>query len=268
MASANPLNVTLLVIKILIIMNVLIKLGCAAQQESMQMPKNLRNAEASECVLLIRSDYYGLGVDHDDAFDCIFDSVDADGVEGMIMPIYLSKEQEDILQGKLKSGEIISNLSTLVFKDGFQISDEGLHIPFKEKYFEIRTRNVADRRSLARVTGDKPILVVKVTDVNGLSVNDSAQKVSDNVFGTNNDPVNLLSQMSACSFGKLKITPGESSSTTASGVVEVTIPISSTSTNLDGIRNEMIKATQASLGTTLPGPYHHIMFITDGSSSK
>ena len=99
-------------------------------------------------------------------------------------------------------------------------------------------------------------------------MNDSAQEVSDNVFGTGNDPVNLLSQMTACSFGKLKITPGEPSSATARGVVEVTIPISFTSTNSDGIRNEMIKASQNTLGTTLPGPYHHIMFITDGSPSK
>ncbi len=64
--------------------------------------------------------------------------------------------------------------------------------------------------------------------------------MGDNVFGTVNDPVNLKSQMSACSMGTLNIIPGTTLSSTnvqkgvlisgttdqyVPGVVEVTIPV-------------------------------------------
>ena len=55
------------------------------------------------------------------------------------------------------------------------------------------------------IEGDKPILVVRVTDANGLAHPDNAATIGDKIFGTLGDLVNLKSQMSACSFGKLNI---------------------------------------------------------------
>ena len=78
------------------------------------------------------------------------------------------------------------------------------------------------------------VLVVRVTDVNGLVYPHDAETMSDKVFGTKGDPVNLKSQMAACSFGKLNIMAGNPDSPLPSdieieeapGVIEVDIGVS------------------------------------------
>ena len=77
------------------------------------------------------------------------------------------------------------------------------------------------------------VLVVRVTDSGGLVHPDSPATMSDNVFGTGTDQVNLKSQMEACSFGKLNMTAGNRNYTLPSaiepapGVIEVDIDVSS-----------------------------------------
>merc|ERR1719253_1280637 len=64
--------------------------------------------------------------------------------------------------------------------------------------------NFFDRRSLqtgyGNHVGEKPILVVRVTDSGGLVRPESAAQISDDIFGTTGDPVNLKSQLGACSM--------------------------------------------------------------------
>jgi hypothetical protein len=81
--------------------------------------------------------------------------------------------------------------------------------------------NNGNGRRLARVVGDKSVLVVRVI-AQDFSTSSSVSDLSDNVFGTNGDPVNLKSQYEDCSYNKLRFNPTQDPRTT-NGVYEVTI---------------------------------------------
>lgn len=116
--------------------------------------------------------------------------------------------------------------------------------------------------------GSKPFLVVRVTDSNGLVHPDSPDTISDKIFGTYGDQINIKSQFEACSHGKLQVTNEYtvdiSDELVAPGVIEIDIPISLIGNNRRAIRTEMIKATQAKLGLTLPGPFQNVMYVLEG----
>eukprot|EP00804_Cyclotella_cryptica_P000316 CCRYP_010238-RA/>CCRYP_010238-RA protein AED:0.34 eAED:0.34 QI:894/1/1/1/0.6/0.83/6/180/677 len=130
--------------------------------------------------------------------------------------------------------------------------------------------NNNDTRRLATYQGEKPVLVVKVTDVNGLSHLDSPSVMSDKVFGTSGDTATMKSQFAACSFNKLNIVPGGQDSNkisremSAPGVVEVNIPIDITKSTQGDIRKEVKKSVEAKLGISLPGVFHHVMIVLEG----
>lgn len=111
------------------------------------------------------------------------------------------------------------------------------------------------------------MLVVRVTDVNGLVRSESAAVISDDFFGTYGDPVNMKSQFYDCSWGQLNIQPGAISSQheAAPGVIEVQINVAlgDTSKNRYDIRNAVTTAVQAKLGFTLPGPYDHVLYVLE-----
>jgi len=73
-----------------------------------------------------------------------------------------------------------------------------------------------------KLEGTASILVVRVTDGNGVEPTLAADEISDYVFGTDGDRVNLRSQYLACSGGKLDFVPA-SGKNIMDGVVEVSI---------------------------------------------
>ena len=127
------------------------------------------------------------------------------------------------------------------------------------------------------VTGNKPILAVKVFDVNGVARAESVATISDDIFGSgsaaNNryssstDPVNLASQLYECSMETLEVVPGDSPHNEAPGVINVTIPLDITSGTDAGsrydVRNAVTAAVQAKLGFSLPGPYEQVMYVLE-----
>jgi hypothetical protein len=225
----------------------------------------LKQVKADECTLLVRSSapIVDMGA-VEDTFECELDPSDADGISGISYPIDASTTQKDELKKLLKSGELKSHQSTLKINGLAQIANGKLSIPPGLQVALGMKRNKA--RRLAIVEGDKPVLVVRVTDSEGRVYPDSATVVSDKVFGTDGDLVNLKSQMSACSFGKLNIVPGAvpRRKRAASGVIEVNIPISLNNTQWD-VRNAITAAVQDKLGIQeMPGPYQHIMYLVEG----
>ncbi|KAL3801325.1 hypothetical protein ACHAW5_002240 [Stephanodiscus triporus] len=117
--------------------------------------------------------------------------------------------------------------------------------------------------------GIKPTLVVKVFDVNNKARSESPMEISDDIFGTNGDPVNLRSQMSACSMGRVDFVPGDNnygidqSLYDAPGVITVKIEISLENNTRTGIENAITAKVQDKLQMTLPGPYKHVMYIVE-----
>ena len=200
--------------------------------------------------------------------ECELDPIDADGISGITAPLLFEEEgEEKAAMAKYESGEITSNESTLLFSKGIKLSSDGVHIPFNTEIVIGNKIKKAKRRNLATVTGTKPILVVKVTDNRGLALSESTNTISDDVFGTSGDRLNLKSHMSACSFGKLNIVPGDAGRHTATaspGVIEVTIPISLKQTNSrKPVRDAITAAVSQKLGFSLPGPYQQVMYLVE-----
>jgi len=118
--------------------------------------------------------------------------------------------------------------------------------------------------------GVRHTLVVEVYDVNGKARSESPERISDDIFGTNGDAVNLRTQMSACSMGRVDIRPGDSGDGSidqnlydAPGVVTVQIDISIESNGRTDIENAITTKVQDKLKITLPGPYKHVMYIVE-----
>lgn len=93
-----------------------------------------------------------------------------------------------------------------------------------------------NHRKLATTTGTKTVLAVRVIASDG-EYGFSESALSDEVFGTYGDPVNLVSQYKACSFDQLNFGPAEHPQINE-GVVTITVATSTTEG--DGVmRNAM-----------------------------
>jgi hypothetical protein len=89
---------------------------------------------------------------------------------------------------------------------------------------------------LSSYVGTKPVLVVRVTDVNGLSPTGDADTMSDKFFGTYGDPETMVTQFDSCSYGAFKIVTKQYPQMSAPGVLDVSIPVSLTNSGKDVIR--------------------------------
>lgn len=205
------------------------------------------------------------------------DPADTAGKSGQTLPIFAQAHQMATFKSMMDAGDLVAGESTLQIGRGNVAV--GRHALFLEAGFDVEA-NVVKRgnsqgrgnRRLAVVQGQKPILAVKVFDVNGLAHADTPAQMSDNIFGTGvapysstTDPVNLASQLYACSMQTLQVIPGISNFNEAPGVISVTIPIDirTAATSAD-VRNAVTTAVQSKLGFTLPGPYQQVMYILQG----
>jgi hypothetical protein len=98
--------------------------------------------------------------------------------------------------------------------------------------------------------------------------------MSNNVFGTSGDAVNLKSQFYACSMGRLTIIPGDNNSGLidqtlyeAAGVISVKIDIP-LANSMQTLYDAMSLAVQNKLGiSSMPGPYQHVMYVVENCYS-
>jgi len=196
---------------------------------------------------------------------------------GLTVPLRGPDEQitqlQDLLNdgnGTFVSGEMTVAVATdLINEEG----DDSVYLPPGEIIVAPRQsrslRGQGSHRGLAQQVykGKKPILAVKVTDSGGLVHPDSANMISDKIFGTSGDKVNIKSQLEACSHDKLQVTNeydiNISDKLAAPGVIEIDIPIS-LGNDRRAIRTELIRATQNKLGLALPGPFQNVMFVLEG----
>ena len=241
------------------------------RSSKVESPRNLKVAKASECTIMVASDIRILEGAweylEEDSFECEMDPEDMDMESGQFLPLRTSPAQLAYLNKMLKDGDLIPGESQLVHGNNVVFNSDGLYVP---PGLDIEThvrRNVNKRRKLANTIGIKPILVVKVTDSGGLARDETPALIGDDIFGTITDPVNLASQMKACSFGQLDIVPGAISPSTgaeaAPGVIEVTVPISLTDNDRYAIHNAVTSAVNAKLGISLPGPYEQVMYVIE-----
>jgi len=102
------------------------------------------------------------------------------------------------------------------------------------------------------MTGTKRVLVIRAVAADRATTA-SESTLSDDIFGTFGDPVNLRSQYSQCSDGKLQFQPLTTNSKVGSdGVYTVNLPTTFvTGADDDVIRDEMVSKAAADLGASL-----------------
>jgi hypothetical protein len=128
--------------------------------------------------------------------------------------------------------------------------------------------NNGNGRRLARVVGDKSVLVVRVI-AQDFSTSSSVSDLSDNVFGTNGDPVNLKSQYEDCSYNKLRFNPTQDPRTT-NGVYEVTISSFISRGNRRASKENVMDAVSSRLTAELgdlPSQFDHVMYCLPPQTS-
>ena len=200
-------------------------------------------------------------------------------VHGVTLPIQGTKEQISQMRALLHDGTLVSNESTLEVLqevemiDGMAVDDDdsGEQQPAFSSLMQgsvslppgdVNVINSSDGRKLnagykVQFEGKSPVLVVKITDKDGLAVEGNAIYISDKVFGTSGDDINQAKGFKDCSFGKFELTNEYSvdidDKLSAPGVLEVDINISFESSSQSAIRSSTQQAVETKLGFDLPG---------------
>ena len=184
---------------------------------------------------------------------------------GLFQPLHLDNDQENSLKALAASGKSIYGLSKIGVQ-GATVNDDGSITMPPGKAISVEARENAnslfDRhrtRNLAHGAGagDKYFLVVRVTGKGGQVHEDDAREMSNYVFGTHGDLVNLKSQMSACSDGKYNVIAGGKpgydvygpdlqKDSGAIGVIDITLGIS-LNNDRTTVRNAVLSTTKSEL---------------------
>jgi len=197
----------------------------------------------------------------------------------MMHEIQGNDKQMEKLLDMFETGKLLVGESSITIDDDSVAEDEASGAMILSSQFNAKKKvhNKASapwnqrRLNNGGTVGTKPVLVVKIIDVNGRQVSDSPAQISDDIFGTSGDSINVVSQFFDCSMGKLTIIPGElpngvaSSVMLAPGVITVNLNIPLDGSTDGDILNAAKTAVKNKLGlNSLPGPYQQIMFIKQG----
>jgi hypothetical protein len=216
----------------------------------------------------------------EELFLCIVDAVDAlNGQTGMAYSIVGTDKQMKYFKDELTHGRLTSGVSKYMHFEATIVDSKGGYLklpPGKPISFHNTDQGQGNRnngRNLATaVLGEHKFLVVKVTDVNGLTHPNSSATMSDKVFGTTSDTVHLKSQIEGCSFNQYRVTAGcpledqacisagLNGNEAPDGVIEVTLPIALEGSRATDVRNAITTAVQNKLGINLPGPFSHVLY--------
>lgn len=110
---------------------------------------------------------------------CEMHSEDANGIEGIFLELDVTDDQRKNLKGLIKSGEVTPGQDTLDIV-GKSIENEKIKFPPGLDIATSVKKNTKNKgRRLAVTKGEKPILLVKVKDVNGLQVSDTHEVMSN-----------------------------------------------------------------------------------------
>ena len=96
----------------------------------------------------------------------------------------------------------------------------------------------------------------------------TVQHSSDSRLDAGSDKVTMKSQFDACSYGKFKVSNDYGDvawkdKMSSPGVLEVTIPVSLSSSTQSQMRANVAEEVKKKLGFTLPGPFAHVIFVIE-----
>jgi len=162
---------------------------------------------------------------------CILPSGKLVDIQGLPNELKLSK-----LDGRA-SGHVTLNIEGATISNGVLTVPRSARVETTDIGHFSNGRDLSDRRSLQTI-GTKKVFVIRAIAPDA-STTKNMNEISDKVFGTGTDIVNLKSQFAACSYNKLLFEPvidtfGDYSIT--NGVGEVNI-----GTNVNGIADGVIR---------------------------
>ena len=198
------------------------------------------------------------------SYDCELQGSDVNENEWSIISI------NGIIDKELEKHHVVSGSTTLRVKGaGIERTTGELLIPRQSRHeYGTAPSSVRRRGSLRRHLNDGSRLVL-VVHVNGLDANTTSEmpEMSDKVFGTFGDKVNLKERFEACSYGQIRMEPFSSSETDGhAGVLEVNIPEYIIGNDRKAVANAAVKATSNLIGD-LPSQLDHVMFCLPGGTS-
>jgi hypothetical protein len=198
-------------------------------------------------------------------------------------------------ESKLDSEAIISGVTTLLV-DGAEVANGILEFPEKAKKEYSKKEKPAPRKKPKKkdateedsqtkaprkpeknddtkggkdkkggrvlVSETRQVLAVRVI-ANDRSTTSSLSEMSDKIFGTNADTINLVERYDSCSYGQLVMEPyrgtTEKGFNVEDGVVEVVIDMNVNGVNDGGVRDAARAAATDILGD-LSSQFDHVMF--------
>lgn len=149
-------------------------------QANQGLGRNLR--AANDCTImaarrLVLEGEEGEAGDDTMIIQCEMHPDDANGVEGIFFELGVTEEQSENLKGLVRSGDVSPGQDSLDIV-GKNIENNKIEFPpGLDIAMSVKKNN--GRRRLAVTKGDKPMLLVKVKDVNGLQLSDTHQVMSD-----------------------------------------------------------------------------------------
>jgi hypothetical protein len=148
------------------------------------------------------------------------------GVSGSELTVEIKPEDVEILLAQMENTKLDG---VTIFAQGLAIGAEnklsfpdGGEIEFGMESSSGKT-NGDGRRLDDHTSGNHSVLVVRVAASN-TGVKYSTDVLSDKVFGTQDDPINLSERFRSCSYGKLQMEPTTHAMAT-DGVVDITVDL-------------------------------------------
>jgi hypothetical protein len=170
----------------------------------------------------------------------------------------------------LEANHVISGVTT-IYVPGATIMNgrlyilPGSHVEFGELLDENQNnkggRKLETTADLASGFVSRTVIAVRII-ASDAATTSSATEISDNIFGTDGDRVNLKTRFADCSYGEITIEPfiGISASGVeiSNGVVEVNVPNKATDNDRGTIRNAALSALKSLVGE-IYFQFDHIM---------
>jgi hypothetical protein len=232
-----------------------------------------------------RSDVGGGGNGERNPWKCEVQGADVDSFGLSIVDIE-GLDAEDVL-----GDQVISGVTTLRAR-GAEFANGRLNIPSGSQTVfgraaprgpvnnngngnKVFSNNGTGHRGLAITSGGvtKTVLVIRVKG-GGASTTSNMATLSDNIFGTSGDSINLKSRYNECSYGDLKMEPFVGTTSkgvvipagSRAGVVEVSISNTVSGRSDDTIREAVTTAATKLLGN-LPSQFDHVMLCLPPGTS-
>ena len=213
------------------------------------------------CTLFLRVTEYD---DSSDSEDIFCEYMDENSKTHML----LLEDPPVELRDKLERREIKSGKYSLRVQ-GSTIDNKKL-IVHRNASYSIDSGQEDDSRRLAVTTGIKSVLVVWVQALDSqttlASDNGDWNCLTNKFFGTYGDPVNLKSQISACSFGGLELVPASGKSLAGdefrNGVYDLEIDRTVNNVKVDFVEDSVRAALEDDLGD-LKSQFGHGKFVVN-----